>query len=787
MPPKKIYNFLSKYLIIISLCTIILIGLCVILGWHIQSGILVRIIPNAISMQYNTALCFIILALSAATLVLPKLPKISGITGGILVTLLGITVIFQYTTGIQLGIDTFFFYPWDQTLSSSPGRMALTTAICFVIAGASLCLLIINTRTLIVFVLAHTFPVSFGITSLLGYFFGITYVLPFHLGSQMAVHTAFAFTIYGVAMLFYAWQYIPQTQEDLPKWIPGIAVIMVPVFFVSLSSALPNTSLWALFGQIILALIGATLLGIILYKLMQARILYKGLILISIPLLFVLGFVVLVNQQKSENEKAQIMALHSKEVIANTHSMTEKLLEAESNLRGYIVTENEYFRELYDTTAQQIPEQIKKLETLVSDNPQQSAKAYELGNKAYERIAILEQVKNMVIDGRRAELTELMKKGVGRSLMSEFQIQKNSFLEEEKNLEEMRHQAVKSSWQKFDWLLVSGASADLLLALTLTFLFTRGIGRRLQILTENSQALADGKSLAQPLTGTDEIAKLDQVFHQMARALTKSQNELESKVEERTKELSEATTEIKKINESLEQRVTARTAELEAANKELESFSYSVSHDLRAPLRAIDGFSRIILEDYEPDLDEEARNLLAKIRKNTKHMGHLIDDLLSLSRLGQKQMEPVLIDMTKLVKDVCLQIESNSVPIKNLTIKQLPETTGDKALIRQVLFNLISNAIKYSGKKEDSLIEIGGQKENGQNIYFIRDNGVGFDMQYAHKLFGVFQRLHSIQEFEGTGVGLALVQRIIQRHGGQVWAESEVDKGSTFYFALPHN
>lgn len=245
--------------------------------------------------------------------------------------------------------------------------------------------------------------------------------------------------------------------------------------------------------------------------------------------------------------------------------------------------------------------------------------------------------------------------------------------------------------------------------------------------------------------------------------------------------------EISKLNAELEEKVIRRTAELQAVNKEMESFTYSVSHDLRAPLRAINGYAEILEEDYTTVLDDEGKRLLAAIETNARNMGMLIDDLLTFSRLGRKEVQKTTVHMKMLVENVLSDI--NKIPAHNATIQvgELHPIEADPTLISQVFINLFSNAIKYSSKENEPVIRIQSEMNAKEVIYSVQDNGVGFDMKYAHKLFGVFQRLHHKDEFEGTGVGLAIIERIITRHGGRVWAEASPGKGATFFFSLPVN
>ena len=243
--------------------------------------------------------------------------------------------------------------------------------------------------------------------------------------------------------------------------------------------------------------------------------------------------------------------------------------------------------------------------------------------------------------------------------------------------------------------------------------------------------------------------------------------------------------EIRKLNEELDERVRRHTAELEATNKDLQAFTYSVSHDLRGPLRHIDGFSKLLFEEYSVNLPEEARRYLNRIRDGTRRMGMMLDDLLNLARVGRKDLNMQLTGLSSLLEEAMrdLQPEMAGREIE-WRIGNLPFVECDPALVKQVFANLLSNALKFTRPRERAVIEVGETTQDGRAVIFVRDNGVGFSMKYVDKLFGVFQRLHRLEDFEGTGIGLATVQRIVHKHGGRVWAEGKLNKGATFYFTL---
>ncbi len=312
--------------------------------------------------------------------------------------------------------------------------------------------------------------------------------------------------------------------------------------------------------------------------------------------------------------------------------------------------------------------------------------------------------------------------------------------------------------------------ASFLLTYILVNILKKYISEPIIALAQTAAIISDNHdfSIRAVKMGNDELGSLTDAF-----------NEMLEQIQQRDRTLRE-------FNENLEQKIKDRTKQLESVNKELEGFSYSVSHDLRAPLRAIIGYSAMLEEDYADKLDDEARRITAVIKNNTAKMGHLIDDLLAFSRMSRQDMAKARVDMSVVVTEVrdslAAQYDFNRIHWK---IESLPVVPANANMIRQVWVNLISNAIKYSSKREISQVEIGTFPKNGHTVFFVRDNGAGFNQQYAEKLFKVFQRLHSSTEFEGTGIGLALVEKIVSKQGGSVWAEGEEDKGACFYFSLP--
>ena len=310
---------------------------------------------------------------------------------------------------------------------------------------------------------------------------------------------------------------------------------------------------------------------------------------------------------------------------------------------------------------------------------------------------------------------------------------------------------------------------------TSSLIIARSISKPLTRLADYSRRVGEGEYTADiEIKGKDEVASVASDVKSMVGQLRKHREHLEELVEERTSDLKARTTELERAN-----------TDVAAINKELEAFAYSVSHDLRAPLRSIDGFSQALMEDYPDKLDEQGKGYLQRVRSAAQRMGILIDDLLSLSRVTRSEMRRETVNLSAIAQSIAEELQETQ-PKRQVDFVIVPglTTNGDSQLLHQLMENLLGNAWKFTGQHPKAKIEFGTSQVDGKETFFVRDDGSGFDMTYADKLFGVFQRLHSQDDFPGTGVGLATVQRIAQRHGGQVWAEGKLEEGATFYFTL---
>ena len=412
-----------------------------------------------------------------------------------------------------------------------------------------------------------------------------------------------------------------------------------------------------------------------------------------------------------------------------------------------------------------LKEDLAALRTLTADNPAQQGLLTEVEGILEEPIGSAERYVKEAPNQHRAAIpvgwTE-SEAGMQRLGAKFDQIEKN-----ERDLLEVRSAAVQADARR--------ARIVALFAAGLTFLILGFAGYFVQREIMSRGRIEVGLRKAQELLGVELEGRRAELGHTM--------EDLHAQIEARRR----AEREIHLLNVELEERVEQRTRELKEANGELEAFTYSVSHDLRAPLRHMDGFSRILQQEYGTHLPDEARHYLDRVRSATTHMSRLVEDLLQLSRLGRQAPQRRTVALSELLEQArseVLEATSESRAI-DWQIEELPEAEVDSNLFRQVLVNLLSNAVKFSRNQERPVIQVGSRTEKGETILFVRDNGAGFDPRFADKLFGVFQRLHRQDEFEGTGIGLATAQRIVHKHGGRIWAESQPGHGATFYFTVP--
>ncbi|PYR54946.1 MAG: hypothetical protein DMF85_20890 [Acidobacteria bacterium] len=482
---------------------------------------------------------------------------------------------------------------------------------------------------------------------------------------------------------------------------------------------------------------------------------YKGLIVVGIPMLplVVTAFLWYSNQRRAD--AADGLVAHTLKVKAELSHTLTLLVDAELGARGYLLTHDpEMVRAFHAATAALVPT-LRQLVQEVRDDSSQIVRLRKMGPLARNRplSSIIAYADKMPAGSPPPldllERSRTSMKGL-RDVLQEMQ-------EAEDALLVTRSDEAHAARRQGTRVTIGGLVVGLAGGVFAMLLFTRSVARRVGDVASNAKRLARGEALLPMEASRDEVGGLADALDRAGALLAERDAELRRRVEQ--------------------------TA---AANRELESFSYSVSHDLRAPLRHIDGFASL-LERRADGLDEQGRKHLRTIREAATRMGQLVDDLLSFSRMGRAEMACADVDLHTLVSDVVEEVRRDE-PTRAIewTIDPLPPVYGDRAMLRVAFRNLLANAAKYTGPVAHPAVTVGTlPRVNGEQIVYVRDNGVGFNMTYAHKLFGVFQRLHAADEFEGTGIGLANVHRIVQRHGGRTWAEGAVNQGATFFIALP--
>lgn len=481
----------------------------------------------------------------------------------------------------------------------------------------------------------------------------------------------------------------------------------------------------------------------------------KALAIIAVPLAPLLLTTLIFYVTDRREREAQAATTRSAEISAELQATFMLVVEAETGTRGFLLTGDRAFLEAFTQGVALLPGRFQRVEALVRDPDVRERLGifHELVDRRMFKLASVQ--KSPRVPANLALLAEVQE---GKQEMDRARAAMRELVEMERALLERRRERARQFQQASLAVVLTGAFLGILGGIGAAVLFSRGIVHRVRHVHENTEHLAASQSLRAGPDGDDEVAALGRGVHHAAELLGERDSLLR-----------------------------VRMDELAVSNNELEAFSYSVSHDLRAPLRHIAGFATLLEKRAAGRLEEQDRRYLRTIIDAAARMGRLVDDLLSFSRMGRSEMLRTPIELGPILDEIIAEEmrEQNGRTIE-WTRRPMPGIVGDPAMLRVAFSNLISNAVKYTSTREQAEIEIGtAGPSNGEAVLFVRDNGVGFDMQYVDKLFGVFQRLHPAEEFEGTGIGLASVRRVIQRHGGRTWADSMPGEGATFYIALP--
>ena len=478
-------------------------------------------------------------------------------------------------------------------------------------------------------------------------------------------------------------------------------------------------------------------------KLRSSRVAIPALLLFAVIVVSVTTL--LAYQTLNTLDYSQYWVDHTWEVLNQVERIMSSAKDAETGVRGYLITDDRSYLAPYDQALIDLPKGMANFRSLTRDNQSQVARGAIFQATVDERLSLLAETARLRESGESDSMHALVVSGTGKAQMDRLRQIADDAEAEERRLLMIRTADVRKNVNRTRFMLFLASGVDFVLILIMFRYFVRE--RRLRVVSEHT-----------------------------AQSLAMSRAEVERKAEE-----------IQALNVTLEERVRQRTAELENTNRELEAFSYSVSHDLRAPLRTIDGFSLALEEDYAEAVDATGRDYISRVRAGVQRMGMLIDALLQLSRVTRAEISRETVDLTALAETVAANVKEEN-PGRDLQITVDPgmQVNADPKLLRVAIENLLGNAAKFTGKVAHAVVHVGW--DTAQEAFFIVDNGAGFDMHYSDKLFGAFNRLHGDKDFKGSGIGLATVARVIARHHGRIWAQSEVDRGATFFFTvgLPH-
>ena len=748
------------------------IGLAALIGWSFNLPALIRILPGAVEMKVNTAACSVLCGAAlwvAAGGASPGRIRLVGLLS-LTVMLVALTTLAEHVIGWNAGIDELLVKDSANAYNPFRGRMSPVSATAFVAIAAALTALPYR-RLHRAITWAAGGTVVAGLVTLLGYLWNAVEIVTDRFLPPIAFNTACSLALLGAGILL----------------CPGKTGVETAGKFTALA-ALETRILAGFIVAMSLLLAGGT------YT-------YRTIMRVA---------------------AAAERVAHTQEVRATLASLYGSLAGAEVARRDYVLSSEPVHHDEYERSMRDVQSQLDNLRRLTADNPEQWQNVADLGALLAAGSTAMTSVRELTDHMAAIEAQLLTERQVTMAKVRETTLV--SFLitltvagvvftalfrgvHREVLSRRSSESGLREANRFLDSLIdslpimVALKDADSLRYVRLNRTVERLMGRSRSELIGRSVhdflppeaadavSASDREALASEGVVDNQEHRVDtatlgpRIFHTMKMPIRdpdgRARYVLSISTDITERKLTEQA--IKELNSAL----MSKAEQLTASNGELDSFSYSVSHDLRAPLRAIGGFAQMLEEDHGGRLDAEGMRYLGVIRSNTERMGTLIDDLLEFSRLGRLPISAQEINVESLVREVVAEALDGHQAAPLVAIGPLPPVRGDRALLRQVWTNLIANAIKYSGKAAEPRIEVSGRQDAAENVYSVRDNGVGFDMEYADKLFGVFQRLHRADEFSGTGVGLAIVQRVVSRHGGRVWADGIVNGGAMFSFSLP--